>query len=281
MSAAGRTTTSVDAVRDAYLALVQDALLGKFGPARELVPLAGPRTKKLLGKLADTRWTLARWHQESLRDIEEGRAWPRHATTMIGRPRLDNLRDCIEDVLANEVPGDVIETGVWRGGASIYMRAILKAWNVTDRKVWVADSFQGLPPPDLEGYPVDATAFPFHEHNEVLGVSLQEVQANFAKFGLLDDQVTFLKGWFKDTLPSLVDHRWAVARLDGDLYESTIQALTSLYPSLSPGGWLIVDDYNLIPECQQAATDYRQENDIVEPIQEIDHNAACWQRGHP
>jgi len=125
---ASSSTTNLDAVRDAYLALVQDALLGKFGPAKELVPLAGPRTRKLLGSALDSRWaTLARWHQENPPDIEAGRAWPRHAITMVGRPRLDNLRDCIEDVLTHEVPGDVIETGVWRGGASIYMRAILKA----------------------------------------------------------------------------------------------------------------------------------------------------------
>ncbi len=70
----------------------------------------------------------------------EGRDWPLLGHTMIGIKRLDNLQFCVERVLADDVPGDLIETGVWRGGATIFMRAILKAHGVTDRRVWVADS---------------------------------------------------------------------------------------------------------------------------------------------
>jgi len=74
--------------------------------------------------------------------------WPSHAHTMIGLERLDNIRECLEGVLAEGVAGDLIETGVWRGGATIFMRAVLKAHGVADRTVWVADSFSGLPQPD-------------------------------------------------------------------------------------------------------------------------------------
>ncbi len=77
-----------------------------------------------------------------------GGIWPTHAHTMIGIPRLENLQWCVEDVLKNRIPGDLIETGVWRGGASIFMRGILKAYGITDRRVWVADSFEGLPKAD-------------------------------------------------------------------------------------------------------------------------------------
>lgn len=273
--------TDLDIARDAYLALMQDVLLGRFAPANELVPvredssMKGRALHKMLSKRGAIR---ARWLTENIADVEAGHAWPRQATTMIGRPRLDNIRFCVENVLTNGVPGDVIETGVWKGGASIYMRAILKAWNVRDRMVWAADSYKGLPAPDLDTYAIDGTAYPYHEHNDVLGISLEEVKANFARVELLDDQVSFLKGWFKDTLPRLANQTWAVIRLDGDLYESTIQALTNLYPNLSPRGWLIVDDYNWVPVCKQAVTDYREQHGITEPIQEIDDAGVYWQR---
>ena len=135
--------------------------------------------------------------------------------------------------LTDGVPGDLIETGVWRGGATILMRAILKARGVTDRVVWVADSFAGLPAPNAARYPLDA-GINLHRFPQ-LAVTLERVQDNFRRYGLLDDQVRFLKGWFRDTLPAAPIERLAVLRLDGDLYESTIQALESLYDKLSAG----------------------------------------------
>jgi O-methyltransferase len=87
---------------------------------------------------------------------EAGRDWPAVAHTMIGIKRLDNLQDCVERVLSAKIPGDLIETGVWRGGASILMRGVLKAYQNSERAVWVADSFEGLPKPDPDRYPADA-----------------------------------------------------------------------------------------------------------------------------
>ncbi len=78
----------------------------------------------------------------------EGRIWPRYAETMIGLKRLDNIQFCIESVLSNNIQGDLIEVGVWRGGASIFMKAVLAANRAIDRRVFVADSFEGLPKPD-------------------------------------------------------------------------------------------------------------------------------------
>ncbi len=85
-----------------------------------------------------------------------GRDWPARADSMIGLRRMDNIQDCIETVIRDDVPGDLIETGVWRGGATIFMRGVLKAYEDTTRTVWVADSFEGLPPPDPARYPADA-----------------------------------------------------------------------------------------------------------------------------
>jgi len=196
---------------------------------------------------------------------------------MIGWERLDNIQFCVEDVLRNGVPGDLIETGVWRGGATILMRALLRAWNVTDRRVWVADSFEGLPRPSADVYP-DDEGENLHQFDQ-LAVSLEEVKSNFAKYGLLDEQVQFLKGWFCDSLKSAPIEKLAVLRLDGDMYESTIDALNHLYPKLSEGGYLIVDDFGAFKSCRHAVEDYRKMHRISDPIQRIDWTGVYWQRG--
>jgi len=204
-------------------------------------------------------------------------SWPVNAETMIGMARLDNLQWCLETAIADGVPGDVIETGVWRGGACILARGVLRAHNTADRRVWVADSFQGLPPPDPQ-YNADVGA-EFHLDPQ-LAVSLEDVRENFARYGLLDDQVGFLEGWFKNTLPSAPIERLAVARLDGDMYESTMDALTALYPKVSAGGFLIVDDYE-ITACRRAVADYRDANQIGDPIERVDDCAVFWRKGSP
>lgn len=195
---------------------------------------------------------------------------------MIGLQRLDNIQFCIEDVLKQGVAGDVIETGVWRGGAVIFMRAVFKAHGVTDRRVWVADSFQGLPKPNAKKYAADAGDL--HYLVPELAVSLEQVQANFRLYGLLDDQVRFIKGFFKDTLPTAPIEKLAVARLDGDLYESTMDALVNLYPKLSVGGYLIVDDYGVVPACKTAIHDFRKTHGITSEIRDIDGSGVFWQR---
>ncbi len=115
----------------------------------------------------------------SLREL--GRDWPRQAHTMIGQRRLRNLRELVETAIREHIPGDLIETGAWRGGACILMRATLAAFGDQERRVYVADSFQGLPPPDPENYPTDL-GDRLHTFQE-LSVSLGEVKANFAKYG--------------------------------------------------------------------------------------------------
>lgn len=206
----------------------------------------------------------------------DGRDWPMMAHTMIGWKRLNNLQYCVETAIRERVPGDVIETGVWRGGATILMRAILKAYGEVDRTVWVADSFEGLPKPQEDLYPEDAGDI--HHRFKALAVSIDQVKANFEAYGLLDDQVKFLKGWFRDTLPGAPIEKLAVARLDGDMYESTMDGLENLYPKLSQGGFLIVDDYGAVPACKKAVEDYRSKHGITDPIEKIDQDGVYWRR---
>jgi hypothetical protein len=207
------------------------------------------------------------------RSAVEGWDWPTRGFSMIGLRRLNNLEHCFEHVMANGVPGDLIETGVWRGGAAIFMRALVAAHNASDRIVWVADSFAGMPVPDAEKYPADKDLN--LSHLDRLAVSLEDVQRNFAHHGLLDDQVRFLKGWFKDTLPTAPIEHLAILRLDGDLYESTSDALIHLYGKVSPGGCVIIDDY-WVPACRQAVADYRAAHNISDEIVKIDSQGAFW-----
>lgn len=227
-------------------------------------------------RLVSPGFTLTRLQHFDEEMRRSGKDWPVNGETMIGLRRLDDLHDCIRDVLQRGVPGDFIETGVWRGGATIFMRAALEAYGDTTRRVWVADSFQGLPQPDPR-YPADSGNTLWNDSR--LAASVDEVKANFARYGLLDDRVRFLVGWFRDTLPSAPIDRLAILRLDGDLYESTMDGLRSLYPKLSVGGYIIIDDYQVEAlGCRQAVDEFRAEHGITDPIQVIDWAGVFWQR---
>jgi O-methyltransferase len=206
---------------------------------------------------------------------EQGRDWPVDAETMVGLKRLRNVRECVESVIAEGIAGDLIETGVWRGGVTIYMRAILAAHGVKDRVVWVADSFQGLPPPNVAN-PADMGS-KLHTRNE-LAISVETVKENFRKYDLLDDQVRFLEGFFEDTLPNSPVGQLAVLRLDGDMYSSTMVALDSLYDKLSVGGYVIIDDFGAISACRKAVEDFRGRRNITDEVLRIDYTGVYWRK---
>jgi len=245
-------------------------------PSRELHPVAWAMYPLVAQVSAKLNVKLFRYEPSSQAVREAGGDCPAEADTMIGLKRLENLQYCVADVIRRNVPGDLIETGAWRGGASIFIRAVLKVYGDKSRLVWVADSFQGLPKPDGR-YRQDAGDRHW-EKSHILGVSLEQVRANFARYGLLDEQVRFLAGWFKDTLPAAPIDRLAVLRLDGDMYSSTMDALQSLYHRLSPGGYLIIDDYGAISSCKQAVDDFRAEHKITEQVHPIDWTGVFWQK---
>ena len=195
---------------------------------------------------------------------------------MIGLARLDNIQFCVEDVLRNDVPGDLIETGVWRGGASIFMRAALEAYGDASRVVWVADSFAGLPKPDAAIAPADSGDI--HWSFTQLAVSVDQAKSNFVRYGLLDDRVKFLVGWFEDTLPTAPINALSVLRLDGDMYKSTMDALNALYPKLSVGGYCIVDDYGAVLGCRKAIDEFRARVGEQATLEQIDWSGVFWKK---
>ena len=228
---------------------------------------------KFLRKRGYSICKVSRFNQEHRR---VGKDWPTYADTMVGLERLNNIEYCVREIVKDNIPGDMIETGVWRGGATILMRALLKEFDIKDRNVWVADSFEGLPEPDEEKYPADAGDL--HYTAQELAISMEQVQNNFRKYGLLDDQVKFLKGWFKDTLPTAPIEKLSLLRLDGDMYESTMDGLVNLYPKLSVGGFIIIDDWGAVKACKQAVNDYRAKNGITAEVKTIDWTGVYWRK---
>ncbi len=212
-----------------YLNLLENVLLYAFWPEHHI------------GENNEIRSTII-----SDDERENGKAaYPSHAFTMVGRKRLRNIRELCELAVYNDIPGAFAECGVWRGGASIYARACLPM----DRPVYVCDSFNGMPVDPAEMW---------WQQIHCIKVPRSVVQSNFQKFGL-DSNVHYIEGFFSE---SLRDVKWpiAVLRLDADMYRSTMDALTALYPAVSPGGYVIVDDYNVVPECKKAVHDYFQGN---------------------
>jgi len=201
----------------------------------------------------------------------------RFSHTMIGMPALDNIERCAEIVFAENIQGDFMEAGVCQGGASIFLRALQIVYGAGDRRLWAADSFKGLPPsesePDLAaGINLCEDKAPF------VSFCLEGVRDNFSRYDLLDDKVLFLPGFFADTLPNAPVGNLAILRLDADLYASTRVALENLYPKVSPGGFIIVDDYGFYAVCRQAVDEYRQKHDITEPIYFISRSCVYWRK---
>lgn len=190
---------------------------------------------------------------------------------MIGWQRMRHLRNECERVIRECVPGDFLEAGVWRGGAAMMMRAVLKAHGGTDRRVIAADTFAGPPdggdPSDTAAHLRDVAAFV---------VPLDEVKAAFRRYGLLDDLVVFVEGNFATTLRNAPTDCLAILRLDGDTYSSARTGLDALYDKLSKGGSVIVDDYFLFGDYRRAVDEFRAEREILDPIVRIDMYGGYW-----
>lgn len=271
-------------IADQYIDLIKNVLIdmhrverGEYIPVDNMTLRGKKKIWGMLNNLIKSRKYVVCREVKFVREQREtGRDWPANADSMIGLKRMENIEFCVKEVIKNNVPGDFIETGVWRGGATILMRAILYALGETNRTVWVADSFEGLPEPDEDKYEADKGDI--HHTYKELAVSIDDVKYNFSKYNLLDDQVKFLKGWFKDTLPTAPIQQLAVARLDGDMYESTMDAITVLYPKLSVGGYLIIDDWGAVEACKKAVIDYRNANNITEEIVDIDGFGVYWKK---
>jgi len=272
-------------LRETYLTLLERSLMGTVHQATFSVVGSGatPSWRQPLRRALRISQTIGASHGLELLAhvipgavLEEGRALPLVGETMVGQARLNNVRACLETVVDDGIEGDFIETGVWRGGCSIYATAVLQTARTNSKRVFVADSFRGLPDADFARYP-DESRDGMSDMTR-LAVTRSDVEENFRRYGVPLDRVVFVEGWFRDTLPTLSDERWSVIRLDGDMYESTMDGLSTLYPRLSVGGFAIIDDYWTMDSCRAAVCAYRSAHDIEDQLIRVDHSCAMWRR---
>ncbi len=197
--------------------------------------------------------------------------------TLIGLAGLDNLERSAERVFADGIPGDFLEAGVCQGGAAIFLRALQVAFGQAERRLWAADSFRGLPEARAEADV--ACGRDFSEPSApLMSFSLEGVRDHFLRYGLLDEGVVFLPGWFAESLPRAAVGALALLRIDADIYASTREALVHLYDRVSPGGIVIVDDYGGHAPCRRAVDEFRAEREIREPLSFADRAIVYWRK---
>jgi O-methyltransferase len=266
---------------DARLLYVLGALQVGQGIEGDVLRNIRTRRPALVAKLAADReegspwWNVPVRQADGTEQIVSMRNFCDFTHSMIGAKRMRNIEECLDRVREENIPGDVAETGVWRGGAAVFMRGYLAAYGMDDRLVWAADSFEGLPKPTSQadlGFDYSSATTP------ILAVSLDEVRELFERYGLLDDGVRFLKGWFRDTLPAAPIKALSLLRLDGDLYESTRDGLQALHDKVVPGGFILVDDYGDFPPCRKAVDEFRAERGIDAPIVKVDWSGVYWRK---
>ncbi|MFA6285815.1 MAG: TylF/MycF/NovP-related O-methyltransferase [Opitutaceae bacterium] len=214
--------------------------------------------------------------------VPEGKVWPEcPALSMIGTKRLDNVQALVLDCLGKKVPGDFIEAGIWKGGVIALIAGLLKITTTQDRIVWGVDSFEGIPPAKPELYPADAAHIGCHTYEILKNNSQEDVIGYLDRLSLnSENRIKIIKGWFSDVLPTLSPQKtnFALVRVDGDTYESTIQCLENLEPRTNLGGYIVIDDYFSWTGCKQATDDYRAKKNIKEPLTTVDWTCVYWKK---
>ncbi|MFZ6864642.1 PqqD family peptide modification chaperone [Undibacterium sp. Ji67W] len=267
-------------MRRRYLDLLKRSLVNLLYPEHELrlsYLLKGdyPDDPALRGRvLRDIRINQAKEYAKLIHDKHYG--YPTiYAHTLVGLRRLNNLEYCARRIFADKIPGDFFEAGVCQGGAMIFLRALQVAFNEKKRLTWGADSFRGLPAPEATqdtGLDFTESRFPW------LAISEDTVRQHFQNYELLSEQVKFVPGWFEDSLPGLQTGSISLLRLDADLYKSTHEVLHNLYDRVSPGGYIVVDDYGSFAPCRQAVDEFRRERNIVDQLRWIDWTGVFWRK---
>jgi O-methyltransferase/8-demethyl-8-(2,3-dimethoxy-alpha-L-rhamnosyl)tetracenomycin-C 4'-O-methyltransferase len=187
--------------------------------------------------------------------------------TVLHRAQLDLLELIARDVVSRGVPGDFMEAGIWRGGAVIFLLGLVRILGL-DRQVIAADTFAGIPLSEgLTGDPVD-------QWSDRWEASREQFDAAVARYGLNDQDLHVIAGPIPESIEASggLPGSLALLRIDVDSFESTRAALLELYPALSTGGAVIIDDWHL-PGCFAAVAEYRAEQGITAPITEAAMNA--------
>ena len=234
-----------------------------------------------INKFKTSRWN---WFLKGLPVLPRASAmFKAKQYTMTTPARCRHLWDASKQVLEKKTPGAFVECGVWKGGSSAIMALAMKG-SGQERPLHLFDSFEGLPEPTKEDGESAAIYSGGRNQGKLLTVNqcragLEEVRDLILREIQIDEQlVHFHVGWFQDTVPVGAKELGPIAllRLDGDWYDSTKICLEHLYPLLSPGGFIIMDDYFAWDGCKKATDEYRNKNSIKQAIHRIDVDAAYW-----
>lgn len=233
----------------------------------------GPLEKAVQGQLHTQAKRLVLPFDSNKR--QSGQDWPLFAMTMTGRVRMQTAKTILEDIFSNQVPGDMIETGVWRGGLSIFARGVMIASNESHRKSYVCDSFAGLPPSQYK----DDSRVKWDE-TPYLEVSDEKVMNNFISAGIIDPEIIFVKGFFTHTMKPLsqIVTQVSFLRLDGDMYESTVDVLYHFYDKLSIGGYVFIDDYAKMFPARDACEDFFKVHHFSPKVIQPDVTSGYWKK---
>jgi cephalosporin hydroxylase len=262
-----------------YLALLRDALLDEHYLENELriehlLECVSAGRDADLDKLANPARHMSTALRRLKQEREAGEPASDQAATAgkpdvlayagLGRIRLDHLGSSLEVIREEAVEGDLVDSGTGRGGVAIFMRGFLEAYEMPGPRVWVADRFDGRGPAGADG----GSRFPS---------DLNTVREAFARFDLLDDRVVFLQGPPSRTLADASIGEVALLRVDSRDPEEVRAVLGALYDRVTPGGFVVVDDYGAA-ECQAAVDGFRSERGVVEPLKRIDWSGAVWRK---
>lgn len=263
-----------------YLSLLRDALLDEHYLENELrvehlleCVTAGeePDLKKVSNPTRHMATALRRRQQERRAgrlpgaEAGSGLASDALAYASLGRVRLDHLEGCLDVIRTQGIEGDLVDCGRGVGGAGIFMRGFLAAYDLPSARVWIADRFDGRSSGQGNGAGVFQT-------------DLSTVREAFARFELLDDRVRFLQGSPAGTLAEAEIDRIALLRIDSHDSEEVRAVLDALYERVVPGGFVVLDRYG-VAECEEAVDRFRSDRGVEDPLERIDWSGAAWRRG--
>lgn len=175
----------------------------------------------------------------------------------------------VKYIVEHKIPGDIVECGVWKGGMIQLIALTLKKLGDESRKIYLYDTFEGLPEPsdcdkDWDGVPAHATWNKARQAGEKWGYggTMEEVREIVFSTGYPEDKFVFSKGMVEETIPGLMPDQISILRLDTDFYSSTRHELIHLYPGLAVGGVLVIDDYGYFQGARKATDEYFAENKV-------------------
>ncbi len=199
--------------------------------------------------------------------------------TMTTPPRIYALRRAVEYVATRPIDGALVECGVWRGGSMMAVALTLHRLGVTDRDLYLFDTFEGMTEPGEEDVKhsgeraSDVLAGASRDSHDWAVAPIDQVREAVLSVGYPEGRIHFVQGRVEDTLPAKAPAEIALLRLDTDWYSSTKHELVHLYPRLAPSGVLIIDDYAYWKGAGRAVDEYLEEHELKLLLNRIDYTA--------